>query len=483
MSLTKHERDALSGDDFAVPAKRKLPIHDGKHVRLAWDMVDRTHGLSDGERKNARKAILKKAGELGIDTATWSTDLQHTAESVLTIEAMSVSLDMPADDDHPNRMPFSGVLTKIDTPSDMPVGGTGSNGKGFKRTFLPRAVAKAILPSLIGMPIDFTPDFDGHDVKRKIGTITAASIEDDSDDINIEGFFYAADFPQECAFIKAEKEDLGFSYEIRAQTLGMGGDLLKIVGGKFTGAAVLYKNKAAYQSTSLAAHADQEIDMTNDEFKALFGELVKPITTQLTELGTKVGAIETGSAELKANAAMREKVAPHATALRNCAASMEAAGIGLDSARGHVRVLHHMAASMEAEAASGKLPHVYNDHSYLSHSAENRATAPALDAKAIEKAMLDAIKPLQDELGSAKTELADLKAKGFKETTPPARKTVSKDSLTLLAKGGITEAPKEPLNEAAVDKMLEAAGITSFSQRIAAKLQLTKDGLMVSRAA
>jgi phage gp29-like protein len=70
--LTAEERDALDDEDFAVPGKRRLPIKDAKHVRLAWDMLDRTGGLTPGERREARARILAKAKTLGVNTSGWS---------------------------------------------------------------------------------------------------------------------------------------------------------------------------------------------------------------------------------------------------------------------------------------------------------------------------------------------------------------------------------------------------------------------------
>jgi hypothetical protein len=470
MPLTKEQRNGLPPEMFAVPGKRKLPIHDDEHTRLAWDMVDNTKGLTDAERVEARRRIKARAKELGIDTSDWDKRLQHAA--VLSLFAMS--LELPDIEDHPNRMPFSGVLTRIDTPSDQAVGGSGG-----KRTYLPHAVAEKALPSLLGMPIDFTPNFDGHDVKRKIGTITAATIEGDA--LKIEGFFYAADFPQECERIKVEKEALGFSYEIQAQTLPMGRDLLQIVGGTFTGAAVLYKDKAAYQSTSLAARGAEEIDMTKEELEALLAAAMGPINTQIATLGASLEALKaSAAAPLQANKDMRERIAPHAARLRDCAASMEAAGIGLHSEHGHVRVLHHMAAHMEAAAARGEVPYIYRDHDWTFRAgADNRSAA--IGPLKIEEspAFKELAKQITDLSASIGTQLADLKAAAFKAAEAPARKTVSAESLQLLAKGGIAEAPKDPMTEHAVDKMLEAAGITSTEKRIAAKLQLARDGLMV----
>lgn len=85
--LTKEERDALADGDFAVPGKRELPMHDERHVKLAWDMVDRTQGLTPEERKTARSRILHKAKELGVDTKTWTRpDHANHAESRKSIE-------------------------------------------------------------------------------------------------------------------------------------------------------------------------------------------------------------------------------------------------------------------------------------------------------------------------------------------------------------------------------------------------------------
>ena len=108
-NLSKANRDALPGDEFAVPGKRKLPIHDAAHVRLAWDMVDRAKDLSDDERREARERIIRKAGSLGISTEDWRV------EASIAFQAMAIA--MPDVEGHPNRKPFKGVLTRVDQPS------------------------------------------------------------------------------------------------------------------------------------------------------------------------------------------------------------------------------------------------------------------------------------------------------------------------------------------------------------------------------
>jgi hypothetical protein len=58
-------------------------------------------------------------------------------------------------------------------------------------------------------------------------------------------------------------------------------------------------------------------------------------------------------------------VEPHAKNLEACAAVMESAGIGCAADHGHVAILRRMAASLRADAALGKLPHVFRDSDRL----------------------------------------------------------------------------------------------------------------------
>ena len=58
----------LSADDYAVPEKRALRIHDASAVRFAWDHVHATKGLTEDERKEARRRIKERAEQLGLST-------------------------------------------------------------------------------------------------------------------------------------------------------------------------------------------------------------------------------------------------------------------------------------------------------------------------------------------------------------------------------------------------------------------------------
>ncbi|WP_042298965.1 DUF6582 domain-containing protein [Paraburkholderia kururiensis] len=477
--LGETRRDNMRGSDFAVPGKRLLPIHDEAHVRLAWDMVDRTEGLTRDERRTARERIIRRARELGIDTKGWHTPkgVQASREISASFELSAMSIAVP-DPEHPNKMPFTGVLTRVDEPSDNPPGGADGH-----RTFIPAEVAEAALGSLLGMCVDFTPNFDGHDNQSKIGLITDGTVNGNA--VHIGGFFYANDFPDECVWIKANKDRLGFSYEAKAAIRDVNAETWHVDRIVFTGAAVLLKDKAAYTTTSLqASKAVQEPTM--EEIKQLM-QAVSTLTEQMKTLAA--GQASTSEALAKLNekaieaAATRDKVRPHAEALRSCAASMEAAGIGTHPTNGHANVLRHMAASMEAEAVMGNIPHIYRDHDYLSRTMEAGA-AGAAGAGAGKGADAGKGEPdkqvaeLSASVANLTTLVTDLKAAAFNKSTEPERKTLSPEIKTLLAKHGLGEqAEKGELTVAEVDKTLEAAGVTGHAA-LTAKLKLMSAGVL-----
>jgi hypothetical protein len=468
-NLTRDQRDALPADHFAVPGKRKLPIHDATHTKLAWDMVDRTKDLSDEERHAARKHIIRRAHELGVDTAEWH------AQVVFQFEAMAI--DVPEVAGHPNKAPFKGVLTRVDRPSDGAPGGAMG-----KRVLIPAAVAEAAIPSLLAMGVDCDPDgkFDSHDPKHKIGVITGAEVNGDA--LEIEGFFYAGDFPELWTKIQAEKHRLGFSYEIKVRIRDLDADIWVVDGCVFTGAALLYKHLAAYQTTSLAAQVDKDYSMTPEELKKL-NDSIAALSTGLAAVAKEVTEIKAGKGASLAGPII-DQVEPHVRGINTCAAAMESAGIGDHPTRGHVRALRHVAAHMVAAAVAGHIPHIYRDHDYLENSSveAQRSSEAALKAAAegATAKLEPQIKTLTDALAGITTQLADLKAAAVKTAEAPDRKTITPEVTALLSKLGLNaEADKEKLTVANIDKTLEAAGIKG-TQAMAAKLKIRQAGLLAA---
>jgi len=107
----------------------------------------------------------------------------------MTIALESMAVAMPEVKGHPNRAAFRGVLSVVDTPSQR-----APSGSGGRRVLLPRKVAEAALPSLLGMALDYAPSFDRHDVRRKVGVITSAEVV--GRNLEVSGYLYARDFPE-----------------------------------------------------------------------------------------------------------------------------------------------------------------------------------------------------------------------------------------------------------------------------------------------
>lgn len=467
MALTTVERAALPDSDFAVPGKRKLPIPDENHVRMAWQEVGRTQGLSDDERSTARHRIMERAKALGMDTSGWST-----LKAALEFQAMS--LQVPDTPGHPNKMPFSGVLTRLDEPSDAP-----PHGSGGRCVILTTEAAREALAGLLLMAVNLTTDLKGHDAKAKVGVITGADIVGNA--IQITGDLWAADFPDAAARIRAMKDVLGFSFEMKnVQVADPGADILVIERCDFTGAAILKKADAAYHSTSLAASKDDggELDMTKEELEAIFGPMLAtalgPVNTELAALKASQEKI---TVDINASKEAEGKVRPHSDALRACAGGMQAAGIGGHPTSGHVVRLNKMADHMDASAALGNIPHIYRDHDFLIDAAGDKSTATAEEtAKAIKDGIEAAVAPL-------KTVIEDLKAKAFKAAEEPERRTISPAVQTLLRNNGIDitasgeTAEKVPI--AKFDAFLDAAGKRG-TEAITLKLQAREAGLLAA---
>jgi hypothetical protein len=165
-------------------------------------------------------------------------DSQRRART-LAMNAMAV--DFPEVAGHPNRLPFEGCLTLVDTPSDR-----APSGARGHRVVLTRAAAEAAIPSLLGMAVDYKAGWDGHDARQKCGIITSAALDDKK--LMVTGYLYARDFPE---MEPALGPGMGMSYELAdAHVADMRASIWTLTKATFTGAAILLRDKAAYRSTS-----------------------------------------------------------------------------------------------------------------------------------------------------------------------------------------------------------------------------------------
>lgn len=145
--------------------------------------------------------------------------------------------------DHPNKAQFIGCLTVIEKPSDKPPAGA----RGHRIVITAHAAEKA-LPSLIGMAVDYREGWDGHDNRRKFGVIEKAYFR--GYELMVEGHLWRRDFPQVVKSIQASAERFGMSYELHdVRVEDMRAEVWTVTRLTFVGAAVLYKDKAAYKET------------------------------------------------------------------------------------------------------------------------------------------------------------------------------------------------------------------------------------------
>jgi hypothetical protein len=193
-------------------------------------------------------------------------------------------------------MGFHGVLTFVGVPSDK-----APSGAQGHRVLLTRAATDRALPSLLGMAVDYAPTLDRHDARRKVGIITRAEVlparpglkakaggesshsgswsggkaadarmlragaasrgveprssfsrsRPEPPRIDVTGYLFARDFPELIGEIrKGGPQVLGMSYEITdARIEDLRASIWTISEFVFTGAAILRRDKAAYQNT------------------------------------------------------------------------------------------------------------------------------------------------------------------------------------------------------------------------------------------
>ncbi len=195
------------------------------------------------ERVTAPTSVTRRS--CGARTGHTAAAARPLSSHAMQLHAMAV--EFPVVHGHPNRLPFEGVLTLVDVPSDR-----APSGARGHRVILTRAAAEAALPSLLGMAVDYKAGWDGHDARQKCGIITAAQV--DGTRLTVSGYLFARDFPEMEKKIHAGGEAetaMGMSYELAdAHVADMRAQLWTLTRATFTGAAILLRDKAAYRATS-----------------------------------------------------------------------------------------------------------------------------------------------------------------------------------------------------------------------------------------
>jgi len=153
---------------------------------------------------------------------------------------------------HPNRIPFEGVLTRLDEVSDA-----APSGARGHRVLLTTAAAEEAIDSLLGMAVGFKTGWDGHDARQRCGVITMAWIEEGA--VRVRGHIFGRDFPDVIRTMETQEDPLGMSYELaEAHVADMRAQVWTVTRATFVGAAILKAKKAAYRSRRINLSAEFE---------------------------------------------------------------------------------------------------------------------------------------------------------------------------------------------------------------------------------
>lgn len=394
----------------------------------------------------------------------------------------------------------------MDVPSDRP-----PNGAQGHRVLMPRAVAEAALPSLIGMPIDVAPGLTDHSV-RNIGLITQGSIQ--GNELVVSGYFYGKQFPNEVAEIQRRKDEMGMSYEISdVDVQDVAASIWELSHLVFTGGAVLLKNSAAYTRTSLQARRDDEEE--GDMATATKKDLIKDLNALIKKLDAQgededKETDEQKAARLKAEEEKREEdeKARRARAMeeeekRRLAAQDPEHEDEEQDKEMLKRLMEDIEAPEEEEALMRAVQRMYRskrgrmDQAGMRHRDEEGGRQVNARMDKVEAAMgllTDAVTKLGGLLTDVATTVKGLKtdvaAKGAGKDLSGAnnghgdgeklnvrRKTFSAaEEQFNLAKYGIQGEEKYTTSQ--VDKILKENGVTDTTQRIGIKHSMEAQGMM-----
>ena len=350
----------------------------------------------------------------------------------MKLEAMAVTLPEVAG--HPNRAPFTGVLTQVDEPSIKPPSGARGH-----RVILTRGAALTALPSLLGMAVDYAPSWDGHDARRKCGIITQADLNGSR--LLVAGYLFAKDFPEVERQMSAGRHGdvVGAGRRSRGRHAG---------GGLEADARNLYgRGHPAAREGSISQHIVRA------------GGIALPLDHQPPRAPRE-------------RTRGRNKMFP-GWSRRGCPEERNRKGTNMESQTGENMValtesMERMEVRFEAAAALFERTAALMEERESERSGEVRKIVAAVETGREAE--------LQKKLETAEQQISDLRAQmeARSEAQPKsARKTVPASTAQFLAKQGITSL--ESVEAGTLDAALTGL---SLEQRIAVKAQLLRAGVV-----
>jgi hypothetical protein len=201
---------------------------------------------------------------------------------------------------HPNKMMWTGVVTRLGVPSDAAPCGT--NGKLL---IISQEAAVSAIDTIVNMPLncEFGGDFwgsspeyamTGHDQQFVIGAISSGTVEVDA--LVCSGIIWKQNFPDVAFMINNAVDALGFSIELDVLRSTEDDTTLTATEIVFTGASTLWKKCAAFESTEfrqLVASRiknikGSDIDMNEEQMKALLDAMFANVKVELSAVQASV---------------------------------------------------------------------------------------------------------------------------------------------------------------------------------------------------
>ena len=483
-AIVLHER--LIG---ALPHVTTHPVYQ-PHVTLGY--VQRGVGGQYATLQTGLEGMVLTFWEVEFNS---SEDVRTTIplhlHGALALEAMGVHL--PTVDDHPNRLPFEGVLTRVDEPSDR-----APSGAQGHRVLMPRACAEAALPSLIGMGVGIDGSLEGHNPQHKIGVITEAWLS--GQDLRVRGVLYTRDFPEEIAQIRALARQglMGMSFELAAVEIERpDAAIWRLLRCTFTGAAILKRAHAAYRTTALAAQGRETGESMDEE--TMDGETSTEVveTVMTVTLAANAADVATVQANMDTLMQTMQQMGGQLEGYQACMQAMDrcvgmrAEMDGLVEALEHLVKMHNALHQMGGEAAVAAADADATGVTAV-EGEEMDAETKALLAQmaATQTDMQAAIKLLTDGQQEIRGLITDRQQGGTGLLTDglgtvnanrnglPQRRSLHAQGEyeRCIQKYGLEQ--NKQYSEHEVDTMLRNAGITETGKRLGVKLELQANGIM-----
>ena len=235
-----------------------------------------------------------------IDRDFYCAKSENYQEVDIEISARNCELSplLIASADESNYHPVSGVLFRIDEPSEYaPAQGSDTP------LYISREVALEAIASVPGKPLDAHNQLDRHANNNIVGVMTNAKISEN--DFIIEGHLWPYNQKDQIQNIVAKKSSLGMSMNAKAvgyKTQVNNTPVFNITKLSILGANILYSNNATYNKTRiLTANHDavtsnqqqEQQEMETNQLKEIFTGL----QSSLDQLGVQIN--ETTSMNLK----------------------------------------------------------------------------------------------------------------------------------------------------------------------------------------